>query len=409
MKLKKTIGAAAVTAGAGALLLPLIGPFAAPASAAPATVSWDDGSSHYDRTISDTTPAIGDTITVTTQFQRKDIDEYIYKIKDISDQCLDYVAGSAKWEGGAISAVNTSKPGEVLVSSPDSISWRVATAGLVWNWGAKRSFSLQYKVTPECSGKSVVTTMHYGGSRGDGTYQGKGPTITVAKIVKANSSTSVSVNPSPRANVASTVTARVSATGKTPTGTVDFFNNGTKIGSGTVSNGAASTSWTPSAAGAYAIKAVYSGDAYLNESSSEVDSGTVAGAPGADDPANATDLDLSHTATVAPGTKVKVSGKAGARTTSVVVRVGGVEQKCSPLTVTAGGAFSCEITTTSAMDGQSVTVTPHNGSNAGAVQTVGRLSVESDGGPVDPGGPGDPGDGNDGGGNGGSLDKIFGS
>ncbi|MFG1785169.1 Ig-like domain repeat protein, partial [Rhodococcus oryzae] len=31
------------------------------AGAAPASITWDDGSSHFTRTISNTTPAVGDT------------------------------------------------------------------------------------------------------------------------------------------------------------------------------------------------------------------------------------------------------------------------------------------------------------------------------------------------------------
>ncbi|MGB6124705.1 MAG: hypothetical protein WBG47_05050, partial [Gordonia sp. (in: high G+C Gram-positive bacteria)] len=162
MNLKKTIGAAAVTAGAAALTLPLAGPLAAPALAASAPVSWEDGNSHFDRTVSDETPSVGDTITVTTQFQRKGSDEYIYNYKDATNACLTYVSGSAKWEGGAIGSVDASKPGEVRVEAPSSIAWRVATAGVVWNWGTKRSISIQYKVTPDCAtGNGMVTTMYY--------------------------------------------------------------------------------------------------------------------------------------------------------------------------------------------------------------------------------------------------------
>ncbi|MGB3708566.1 Ig-like domain-containing protein [Gordonia sp. (in: high G+C Gram-positive bacteria)] len=405
MNLKKNLIAAAGVVGAAAIAIPLSGVVAAPAMGAPDSVSWSDGNSSFERSVSDSTPAVGDTITVTTRFQRKASDEYIYNYKDLTNSCLNYVAGSAKWEGGSIASVNSSVAGEVRVEAPNVTSWRVPLGG------TKRSISVQYTVTGDCAtGDGMLTTMHYGGSLGSGIYNNpkRGPVITVAKINKTNSSTSVSVNPSPRATVASTVTARISATGKTPTGSVDFFNNGTKIGTGAVSNGTASTTWTPNAAGAYSIKAVYSGDAYLNASTSEIDSGTVAAAPGAEDPANATDLDLSTSATVAPGTKVTVTGKAGARTTKVAIKVGGVDQPCSPVTVTAGGTFSCEFTTTSAMDGKTVTVTPYNGMNAGATQTAGRLSVETGDNPGDGENPGDGGD-NTGGSLGGILGGAFGS
>jgi hypothetical protein len=53
------------------------------AAAAPGSIIWDDGSSHFTRTISNTTPDAGETITVTTKFERTSwVDEYIYNVKD---------------------------------------------------------------------------------------------------------------------------------------------------------------------------------------------------------------------------------------------------------------------------------------------------------------------------------------
>src|SRR5689334_13316310 len=66
------------------------------AGAAPATVTWDWGANHFTRTVTDATPAPGETITVTTKFERTNSDvEYIFNIKDRHAACLTYVPGSA--------------------------------------------------------------------------------------------------------------------------------------------------------------------------------------------------------------------------------------------------------------------------------------------------------------------------
>ncbi|MGV9482652.1 Ig-like domain-containing protein, partial [Gordonia aichiensis] len=78
-----SMAAFAVAAGFAVAAMP------ATASAAPGTITWNDGNSKFTRTVSNTNPVVGDTVTVTTKFERTGIPvEYIYNIKDLHPACL---------------------------------------------------------------------------------------------------------------------------------------------------------------------------------------------------------------------------------------------------------------------------------------------------------------------------------
>ncbi|GAC80678.1 MULTISPECIES: hypothetical protein [Gordonia] len=158
------------------------------ASADEGLTYWEDGNSRFNQLVSDTTPEIGDTITITTQFQRKWADEYIYSVKELVPACLRYIEGSAGWGGSPSPAdkveISSGTPADpqayVKVNAPSITSWVVK--GLGSGFGGKKSVSMQFYVRESCgTGVAMPTSMHYGGSLGSGTYEDKGPTITVAK------------------------------------------------------------------------------------------------------------------------------------------------------------------------------------------------------------------------------------
>ncbi|WP_206306702.1 Ig-like domain repeat protein, partial [Streptomyces malaysiense] len=61
----------------------------------------------------------------------------------------------------------------------------------------------------------------------------------------------------------------------TPTGTVDFFDGATLLGTGTLTGGTATLTTSTLAVGTHALTAVYSGDTEFGGSTSPVDSQTV--------------------------------------------------------------------------------------------------------------------------------------
>lgn len=175
---------AAAGLGAGALALAALAITTPTAAAAPADTTWTDGNAQFTMTVNNATPAVGDTITVSTDFQRKWADEYIYDVKALVPRCLQYVDGSSTWQGGSVSKVEDASGADdqayVKASAPNVTSWRVP--GLGSGWGAKRTVTMQFTVTAACAtGQAQGTSLHYGGSLGSGTYQNRGPSITVAE------------------------------------------------------------------------------------------------------------------------------------------------------------------------------------------------------------------------------------
>ncbi|MGW2661917.1 Ig-like domain-containing protein [Nocardia tengchongensis] len=258
---------AATTTAAGALAL--FGAGVAQADAG--TITWSDGSSQFTRTVSNTTPAEGDTVTVSTKFERTSwTDEFIYNIKDRHAACLTYVAGSAKMTGNdgdypyadpEVKADEGNGYGYVRVSFGVT-DWSVQNRP-----GFHRSpiFTVQYKVGHDCArGAALTSGMDYGGSLGSGNYGTKGPSITVGKNASTTTLAAVS---NARVGVATTLSATV--TGGSAGDPVDFYDGTTKIGSGALdAAGTATFQWTPAVKGDHTLSAQYVGTAAAGGSKS---------------------------------------------------------------------------------------------------------------------------------------------
>ncbi|MDH6282217.1 hypothetical protein M2280_003445 [Prescottella agglutinans] len=220
------------------------------AGAAPASVSWQDGSSKFTRTVSNSTPSVGDTITVSTTFERTGgVVEYIQAVKDLHPTCLTYTGGVSSPE---IAADYTRVTG----------SWPVYP-----NISPKsQTFNFNYLVTASCARATpLMTTMHYSGSLGSGTYPDKGPTITVSKDATA---TTLAAVPTP-VLTGQSVTLTATVTGAAQGGTVEFYDGGTKLGEGPINaSGVGTYVWTPSTAGARSLTAKFPGTAVANASQS---------------------------------------------------------------------------------------------------------------------------------------------
>jgi Bacterial Ig-like domain (group 3)/Bacterial lectin/Concanavalin A-like lectin/glucanases superfamily/Galactose oxidase, central domain len=114
---------------------------------------------------------------------------------------------------------------------------------------------------------SHTITAQYGGDSNFGTSTSN----TVTQVVKAASTTVLASlqNPSTVGQQV-TFTATVSGTGNTPTGTVNFFDGTTNIGSQTLSGGVATLKISTLAAGSHSITAQYGGDSNFASSPSNV-------------------------------------------------------------------------------------------------------------------------------------------
>ncbi|MBP1159391.1 Ig-like domain-containing protein [Rhodococcus sp. PvR099] len=269
----------AIAAGAAATVamsaFALLG--AGVASAAPGSITWNSGSSRYIRDISNTTPAVGDTITVKTRFERTSwVDEYIYNVKDRHHSCLTYVPGSAKMSGGSDYPVENPEVNadEAYVrASWGSTDWVVRSRPGFWD---APTFSVSYKVGANCPrGTALTTGMDYGGSLGSGSFGTQGPSITIGK---SSSTTTLAAVTGAQAGKASTLTATV--TGGAAGDTIEFRDAATPIGTATLDGaGTATLAWTPITAGAHNLTARFPDTAFATASESSPITVQVAEAP----------------------------------------------------------------------------------------------------------------------------------
>ncbi|MFC4605196.1 Ig-like domain-containing protein [Rhodococcus kronopolitis] len=293
---------AATTLAVGALAL-LGGGIA---GAAPGTVTWDEGAARFTRIVSNTTPAVGETVTVTTKFDRTSwIDEFVYNVKDRHPSCLTYIPGSAKMTGNGGDRPVASP--EVVVDEGNGRGYVRAAWG-VTDWVVQNRpgfvqtpvFSVSYRAGKNCArDTALLTGMEYGGSLG-GTNSLRGPSITMSKTGTA---TSIAAVTGARVGVPSTLTAYV--TGAEPGNTVEFRDSGTRVGEAALdAAGKATLAWIPTVAGNRTVTAHFLGTGFAAASQSS----TI--------PVQVAERIVPSTIALAPVTDAQV-GKAGAITATV--------------------------------------------------------------------------------------------
>ncbi|RDI16232.1 Ig-like domain-containing protein [Rhodococcus sp. AG1013] len=263
-----------VTAGAGV------------SGAASGSVSWQDGSSKFTRSVSNTTPNEGDIVTVSTKFERTGgVVEWLQAVKDLHPTCFTYVSGNTSGPEVAADYVRVTGNWPVYPNiSPQS-----------------QTFEFSYRVGADCARETpLMTTMHYSGSLGSGTYADKGPTVTVAKNATSTSLAAVSGG----VQVGQSVTLSATVSGAVAGDSVDFYDGATKVGTGVLNaSGAATFAWMPSSAGAHSLQAKFAGTAKAkaSESAPQSVSVSVATSMTVSAPASAlTGSAVTLTATVTP-------------------------------------------------------------------------------------------------------------
>ncbi|MFE3024097.1 hypothetical protein [Nocardia tengchongensis] len=171
-----TAGAATAVAAAALTLLST-----GAAHAAPDSVTWTDRVATVTRAVSDAAPKAGDTITVTTKFERSTSpDLQLNWVKDFHDACLTYVMDSAKISDGiterGVEPYLEIKPGFVAGD------FMATTAPVYVKAGGPVTFTARYTVGASCNrGTPLSSGTSYRGSLGAGDYNSYGPFITVAK------------------------------------------------------------------------------------------------------------------------------------------------------------------------------------------------------------------------------------
>lgn len=212
---------------------------------------------------------------------------------------------------------------------------------------------------------TVTATAAYAGS-GTVAASESGPVSIDVGVASSSTSTVIAAG---EATVGEPVALSATVTGGTAGATVEFRDGTTVLCTGPLTAaGTAGCDWTPQAVGTVNAIAHYPGDtATAASQSATATTIAVSAAPDTEAPAAPTGIVVAPQPVTA-GQRVTVTGVAEAGST-VKVMVDG-QQVCQAQVV--GGAFTCEFAATSAMDGQSLTVT--------ATDAAGNASGPADGG-----------------------------
>ncbi|MER6334871.1 Ig-like domain repeat protein, partial [Streptomyces sp. NPDC001034] len=170
---------------------------------------------------------------------------------------------------------------------------------------------------------------------GDADFTGSTSPVDTQTVTQAASATTLTSAPDPSVfGQAKTLTATVTAVppgAGTPTGTVDFFDGATFLGTGTLAGGTATLTTTALSVGPHALTAVYSGDTEFTGSTSPVDSQSVVKGSSSTVVSVAPNPSVFGQAKTLTATVSAVAPAAGTPTGTVTFYIGGIPQAPVPL------------------------------------------------------------------------------
>jgi uncharacterized repeat protein (TIGR01451 family) len=177
--------------------------------------------------------------------------------------------------------ITFAQPADKTFGNPDFTVTATATSGLVVSFAASGSCTVSGAGTGTVhltgAGSCTITASQ----AGDASYNPAPDVPRTFNIAKAATTTAVtsSVNPS-SVGQSVTFTATVTSTAGTPTGTVQFKDNGVNLGAPQALNGSGVAQLTTSTltGGVHSITADYSGDGNFNTSSGTLSGGQIVGA-----------------------------------------------------------------------------------------------------------------------------------
>lgn len=242
--IRRAVAAASATAMAGAaLVVGGAGVASADEASASQTFSGASASSfRIDRTVSEASPTYGDVVTVRTNVQRTSWADLLYGVRSDVPDCFKRVVGTTN--GQARGGAHISEPHSQFSFSGDLVGWTGPGVG-PWFW-------METDYTVLCDAGNVPT----GGAEFAsiaGVYRGSmslGPTVNVKRL-----GTSVFLTQPTHPQVGQQVTFSVVTTNVPNGGQVTFTIDGAPAGVGTVNNGQASLTYTPTSAGAKEVRA----------------------------------------------------------------------------------------------------------------------------------------------------------
>ena len=202
------------------------------------------------RTLNDVTPTYGDTVTMTTNVQRDTHGYLLYRVRDFTPECMEYVPNSARWQahGGGVASEATS-PGE-FSRNAEYIQFNHGGGVTATPFWMTAEYVVTCEAGPISSGGTWIRRALTGSAElGDRDF---GPQMNVQR-----KGTSMFLHVPSSAQVGKAASLSVDTTTIPDGSQVTFTVDGQTIGSDTVDGGTATVQWTPEAAGSRTITASF--------------------------------------------------------------------------------------------------------------------------------------------------------
>ena len=248
---RRAVAAASATAMAGAALV--VGG-AGVASADPVTDTysvsgnWVTSSFNITRTVSNGSPTFGETVEVRTEVQRTSLGHLLYRVRDFTPDCFEYVPGSARWQatGGAVASEATA-PGE-FSTAVDYVQFAKGSGVTATPFWMTADYTVTCPAGPVGSGGTWIKRAPAGNDQlGSSSF---GRSVTVKRL-----GTSVFLAQPAHPEVGKPVALNVSTTNVPDGDQVTFTVDGETVGVAPVSNNQASLTYTPTSVGAKEVRA----------------------------------------------------------------------------------------------------------------------------------------------------------
>ncbi|MGW8591813.1 Ig-like domain repeat protein [Dietzia sp. NPDC055877] len=220
------------------------------------------------RTVSEATPTYGQVVTVRTEVMRESGGYLLYRVRDFTPTCLEYVPNSARWQATGGDVASEATAADEFSRTSEYVQF--ANGGGV----TAKPFWITAEYTVKCDATQPGTGLNTGGTwikRAPGGNDELGNKTMGPQIAVQQIQSEVELTATPNSVSVGEPVSLAAGTSGIPDGhELELLVNGTPSGTTTVNAGSASFSdWTPTATGDFTLAARYAGSTNVAGSTSQ--------------------------------------------------------------------------------------------------------------------------------------------